>query len=93
MSFDYYSLIPVMPEIVLLSAASVVLVLDLFLKDNQRILSYSFAQLGLLATLVAVILTGNSDTQIVFDGSYIRDPMSDLLKVSLLIVTCSRVSS
>jgi len=87
MSFDTNSLIPVMPEIVLLCAASFVLVVDLFLKDNQRILSYSFAQLGLLATLVAVILTGNSETQIVFDGSYIRDPMSDLLKVSLLIIS------
>ena len=87
MSFDYNSLIPVMPEIVLLCAASIVLVLDLFLKDHQRILSYSFAQLGLLATLLAVGLTGNSDTQIVFDGSYIRDPMSDLLKVSLLIIS------
>jgi len=87
MSFDYNSLIPVMPEIVLLCAASIVLVLDLFLKDHQRILSYSFAQLGLLATLLAVGLTGNSDTQIVFDGSYIRDPMSDLLKISLLIIS------
>lgn len=87
MSFDYNSLIPVMPEIVLLIAASIVLVVDLFLKDHQRILSYSLAQLGLLATLVAVILTGNSETQIVFDGSYIRDPMSDLLKVSLLIIS------
>jgi len=87
MSFDYNNLIPVMPEIVLLIAASIVLVVDLFMKDHQRIVSYSFAQLGLLATLVAVILTGNSETQIVFDGSYIRDPMSDLLKISLLIIS------
>jgi len=87
MSFDYNSLIPVMPEIVLLCAASIVLVLDLFLKDHQRILSYSFAQLGLLATLLAVGMTGNSETQVVFDGSYIRDPMSDLLKISLLIIS------
>jgi len=72
---------------VLLCAASIVLVLDLFLKDHQRILSYSFAQLGLLATLLAVGLTGNSETQVVFDGSYIRDPMSDLLKISLLIIS------
>ncbi|MCG7945259.1 MAG: NADH-quinone oxidoreductase subunit NuoN, partial [Candidatus Thiodiazotropha taylori] len=28
-----------------------------------------------------------SETQILFDGSYIRDPMSDLLKVGVLLVT------
>ena len=87
MSFDYNTLYPVMPEIVLLCAASIVLVVDLFLKDSQRILSYSLAQLGLLATLVSVIMVGGSHTDIVFDKSYIRDPMSDVLKVVLLIVS------
>ena len=51
MSFDLNTLYPVMPEIVLLTAASIVLVIDLFLKDEQRIVSYSLAQLGLLATI------------------------------------------
>ncbi len=87
MSFDYNTLYPVMPEIVLLTAASIVLVVDLFLKDSQRIVSYSFAQLGLLATLVSVIMVGGPQTDIVFDNSYIRDPMSDVLKVSLLIIS------
>jgi len=87
MSFDYNTLYPVMPEIILLTAASIVLVVDLFLKDSQRILSYSLAQLGLLATLVSVIVVGGSHTDIVFDKSYIRDPMSDVLKVVLLIVS------
>lgn len=87
MSFDLNTLYPVMPEIVLLTAASIVLVIDLFLKDEQRILSYSLAQLGLLATIVAVVVFGGSHTDIVFDNNYIRDPMSDLLKVVILIVS------
>ncbi len=87
MSFDYNNLIPVLPEIVLLSAVCFVLVLDLFLKDSQRIITYSFSQLGLLATIVAVIAVGGSHTDVVFDKSYIRDPMSDVLKVALLIVS------
>ena len=87
MSFDLNTLYPVMPEIVLLTAASIVLVIDLFLKDEQRILTYSLAQLGLLATIVAVVVYGGSHTDIVFDNNYIRDPMSDLLKVVILIVS------
>ena len=87
MSFDYNNLIPVLPEIVLLSVASLVLVLDLFLKQEQRIISYSLAQLGFLGSILAVVMTSNASEQIVFDGSYVRDPMSDVLKVSLLIIS------
>jgi NADH-quinone oxidoreductase subunit N len=87
MSFDINTLYPVMPEIVLLSAASIVLVIDLFLKQDQRILTYSLAQLGLFATLVSVIMVGGSHTDVVFDKSYIRDPMSDLLKIVIIIVS------
>jgi len=87
MSFDYNNLVPVLPEIVLLSAVSLVLVLDLFLKQEQRIITYSFAQLSLLLTIVAVVMVGGSHTDVVFTGSYIRDPMSDVLKIALLIVS------
>jgi len=87
MNFDHNSLIPMLPEIALLSMACFVLVLDLFLKNEQRIISYSFTQLGLLITLILVVSVGGSHTDVVFDGSYIRDPMSDLLKISLLIVS------
>ena len=87
MSFDLNTLYPVMPEIVLLTAASIVLVIDLFLKDEQRIVSYSLAQLGLLATIVAVVMNGGTHTDTVFDNNYIRDPMSDLLKIVILIVS------
>jgi NADH-quinone oxidoreductase subunit N len=87
MSFDVNNLFPVLPEIVLLCAVSIVLVLDLFLRDEQRIITYSLSQLGLLATIVAVIVTGGSHTDVVFDKTYIRDPMSDVLKIAILIVS------
>ncbi len=87
MSFDFNSLIPVMPEIVLLTAACIVLVVDLFMSDSQKIVTYSLAQLSLLLTIAAVVMVGGSHTDIVFDNSYIRDPMSDVLKISLLVVS------
>lgn len=87
MQFDSTQLIPVLPEISLLTLACVVLVVDLFIREEQRIISYGISQVGLVLTLLITILVAQPTTQILFDGSYIRDPMSDLLKVGILLIT------
>jgi len=87
MQFEMSSLIPVLPEVFLLTMACVVLVLDLFLKDDQRIISYALAQITLLAAAALTIAVGGEGTQIIFDGSVIRDPMSDLLKTVICLVS------
>jgi NADH-quinone oxidoreductase subunit N len=87
MQFDTTQLIPVLPEISLLILACVVLVVDLFLNQRQRIVSYGIAQVGLFIVAAITLLVSQPDTQIVFDGSYIRDPMSDLLKLGILVVS------
>ncbi|MCU7851809.1 MAG: NADH-quinone oxidoreductase subunit NuoN [Candidatus Thiodiazotropha sp. (ex Monitilora ramsayi)] len=87
MQFDSTQLIPVLPEISLLTLACVVLVVDLFIREEQRIISYGISQVGLILTLLITILVAQPATQILFDGSYIRDPMSDLLKVGILLIT------
>ncbi|MCU7809965.1 MAG: NADH-quinone oxidoreductase subunit N, partial [Candidatus Thiodiazotropha sp. (ex Notomyrtea botanica)] len=87
MQFDSTQLIPVLPEISLLTLACVVLVVDLFIREEQRIISYGISQVGLILTLLITILVAQPVTQILFDGSYIRDPMSDLLKVGILLIT------
>ncbi|MCU7930562.1 MAG: NADH-quinone oxidoreductase subunit NuoN [Candidatus Thiodiazotropha sp. (ex Codakia rugifera)] len=87
MQFDSTQLIPVLPEISLLTLACVVLVVDLFIREEQRIISYGISQVGLILTLLITILVAQPTTQILFDGSYIRDPMSDLLKVGILLIT------
>ncbi|WP_316365676.1 NADH-quinone oxidoreductase subunit NuoN [Candidatus Thiodiazotropha sp. CDECU1] len=87
MQFDSTQLIPVLPEISLLTLACVVLVVDLFIRDSQRIVSYGIAQAGLFLTAVVTLAVSQPSTQIVFDGSYIRDPMSDLLKLGILVVS------
>ena len=60
MQFDMSNLIPVLPEIFILTAACVVLVVDLFLKEEQRIVSYGMAQVSLL---LAVSFTRRSIPQ------------------------------
>jgi NADH-quinone oxidoreductase subunit N len=87
MQFDSTQLIPVLPEISLLTLACVVLVVDLFIRESQRIISYGIAQVGLFVTAAITLAVSQPVPQILFDGSYIRDPMSDLLKLGILVIS------
>ncbi|MBV2095662.1 MAG: NADH-quinone oxidoreductase subunit NuoN [Candidatus Thiodiazotropha sp. (ex Codakia orbicularis)] len=87
MQFDTTQLIPVLPEITLLTLACLVLVVDLFIRESQRIVSYGITQVGLILTAAVTLAVSQPDAQVLFDGSYIRDPMSDLLKLGILVVS------
>lgn len=87
MQFDTSSLIPVLPEIFILTAACVVLVVDLFLKEEQRVISYGMTQISLLLAIVITLMTAPAETRIVFDGSVVRDGMSDILKIAIFIIS------
>lgn len=87
MQFDISNLIPVLPEIFILTVACSVLVIDLFLKEEQRVISYSIAQIGLLLAVGVILLSASGETRVVFDGSVIRDTMSDLLKIAICLIT------
>jgi NADH-quinone oxidoreductase subunit N len=87
MPFDLTQLIPILPEISLLTLACLVLVVDLYIREEQRIISYGLTQVGLILTIGLTFAVSSPETQILFDGSYIRDPMSDVLKVGVLVVS------
>jgi len=86
MGFDISTLLPVMPEIFLLTATCAILVIDLFLPQENRFFTYGLSLLTLAATLAVVLATGGGPAQTLLHGAYIRDPMGDLLKVALLAV-------
>jgi len=87
MQFDTSSLIPVLPEIFILSAACLILVVDLFLKEEQRVVSYGMTLISLLLAIIVTLMTAPSETRIVFDGSVVRDGMADILKIAIFIVS------
>lgn len=86
MTFDPMHLIPVAPELFLLTAACAILVIDLFLKDEQREVTYILAQIALIGTASLALLVGGGERQVVFSGSVIRDGMTDLLKASICVI-------
>jgi len=80
-------LLPVLPEIVLLCAICLVLVVDLFVTDERRGATFFLTQTALVATIVTALLVQPDGARILFDGAFIADPMSLLLKLSVLVLT------
>jgi NADH-quinone oxidoreductase subunit N len=78
---------PALPEIFLLSAACLILVIDLFLTEKTRLVTYGLSVGALISTVIITHLVSSASPEILFSGSYVRDPMSDVLKIGLLLVS------
>ncbi len=100
MQFPVPDFIPAMPEIFLLAGTCAVLLIDLFLKDTQRLITYLLAQIVLLVTVI-ILMSGFSNFQVfdampqlpdkqnitTFSDMFVMDPMARVLKISLLLIT------
>jgi NADH-quinone oxidoreductase subunit N len=87
MPFESAFLVTILPELVVLVTASLVLVVDLFLRDDEKVVNHNLTIIGLVLALAAVGLVGGERTTLAFGGAFIRDPMSDLLKGAILVVS------
>ncbi|HEX4886324.1 MAG TPA: NADH-quinone oxidoreductase subunit NuoN [Casimicrobiaceae bacterium] len=79
------NLAPVMPEILLLTAACAILIVDLFLPDERRSVSYWLTQAALLGTAWYVIATAHAASSKAFGNMVVDDMLSDLLKLGALL--------
>jgi NADH-quinone oxidoreductase subunit N len=74
------------PEIFLTAAICVVLLVDVFLRDDQRQVTYVLGMLALIGTAgVTAYFAPNAET-ITFSGSYVTDAASTVLKMFAYIV-------
>lgn len=85
MSWADLNLMPTLPEIFLLSAVSVILVLDLFLSDKQRGITYLLSLLSLIGCAVITLTTSQPFPELTFSGMFVDDPMADLAKVGMYV--------
>src|SRR5437899_8905328 len=72
------------PEIFLLAAACAILVIDLYLKDATRWITYALSLVALLGcAVVATIVTGMTGGQLAttFNGMFVSDMMASTLKM------------
>ena len=73
------------PEIFLLGMVCAILLIDLFLPDSRRIWTYAATQFALVATIVMIFVIGGEDVAYTFNGMFVDDPMSDVLKISVCL--------
>ncbi len=87
MTLDSLNIAVTWPEIFLLVMACVVLVVDVFIEDNRRNLTYLLTQLTLLVT-AALITLGEADQRVLaFNDMFVRDQLADTLKLFILAIT------
>ncbi|MGV6808616.1 MAG: NADH-quinone oxidoreductase subunit NuoN [bacterium] len=76
------------PELLLLCAAFVVLLLDVFLAKSFRLITYLVTMISLATTAWLLFNEfGTVKEAEAFGGLYIRDPLADLLKLSMALIT------
>ena len=71
------------PEMTLLGLICVVLVADLFIDDEHRMLTFWISIGALLITAFTLIATAPAGRVVIFDGSYVSDALSQILKISV----------
>ncbi len=78
---------PAYPELFLLVMACVILLVDLFISDDNRIVTYGLTQFTLVGCALLTFFTANVDPVYTFNGMFVDDLMADTLK----LLTCIAV--
>jgi len=80
-------LLVIVPELYLTAAACLVLLFDVFVKDERRDATHWMAIFVLLVAILLVIGGQPPQTVTAFGGMFVRDHMAEILKVTVLIAT------
>ena len=87
MTFEMPDFLPALPEMFVLGMALLILVIDVFLPQARRDITYGLVQATLVIAAILTFVLASPETQITFSGTFVADPMSDILKLSIYIVT------
>ena len=85
MDFAQINLIAALPEVFLLCLLGVVLIVDLFLKDEQRFITHALTQLGLLVVIGLQIHAYGMHNEEAFSGLFINDSIAQFAKTVMYI--------
>ncbi|HEX6995633.1 MAG TPA: NADH-quinone oxidoreductase subunit NuoN [Gammaproteobacteria bacterium] len=74
------------PEIFLTAAICVVLIVDVFLRHEQRQVTYYLSMLALIGAAIVSAVYGVESAETTFNGSYVADPAGNALKLFAYLV-------
>ncbi|RZI43104.1 NADH-quinone oxidoreductase subunit NuoN [Herbaspirillum sp. HC18] len=78
---------PVYPEIFLLIAASAILLIDMFLSEAKRHITFALTMITLLVCIALNVADFSNPVAYTFNNMFVSDPMSNLLKIFSYIAT------
>jgi len=99
MQFSVPDFLPALPEIYLLAGTCLVLLVDLFLKESQRFITYLLTQVVLIITAILVLASfggipfleslhlASAEKITTFSDMFVLDPMARILKLTIIIIT------
>ncbi|MBC8023156.1 MAG: NADH-quinone oxidoreductase subunit NuoN [Burkholderiales bacterium] len=90
-TFSFATLAPALPEILLLVLTSALLLIDAFLSERDRHITYWLAQVTLVGTavLTGLMLATSSASVVTFNGMFVYDMMSQVLKIATLLTVAA----
>lgn len=87
MTLESLNIAIALPEVFLLTMACLVLVVDVYLPQENRNFTYVLSQLSLIITLL-LIMNGQTDSRLLaFNDLFVQDTMSDVLKMFIVIIS------
>ncbi len=78
-------LLPAYPELFLLTMVCVILVVDLFVSDDNRVVTYALTQAALAGCFAITYMTAVVEPVYTFSGMFVDDLMSDVLKLLIYL--------
>ena len=80
-------LIIIMPEIVLLTATSIVLLTSLFVGRSSEVVAYWSSLIALIGTFLVIYFSPQQSTTFAFSGMYINDELAKAIKLFVCATT------
>ncbi|HSW52878.1 MAG TPA: NADH-quinone oxidoreductase subunit NuoN, partial [Sulfuricaulis sp.] len=80
-------MLPALPEIFVFSMACAILVIDLFLSERLRAVSYWLTQATLVGAALLTLKLAPAAPVFTFSGMFVADSLADLLKLGTYVIT------
>ncbi len=81
MPFNMPNFVPAIPEMFMLSMICIILLCDVFVQQERRVITYFLTQFTLVVTALISVSMFHMPTTITFSGLFILDPVATLLKI------------
>ncbi len=85
MNFDMPNFLPALPEMLVLGMASLIMILDLYLSEKSRVVTYLLSQATLVIAFLLSLSLYSATSELTFSGTFVLDPMASVLKMAVYV--------